>query len=287
MDVYAMVTDRILSEMENGNIPWHKPWICTGGSNNGAYNYISKKSYSLLNQLMLKHADGYLTFKQVQQLGGKVKKGAKSEIVVFWKMLNVEEENADGEKENKLIPLLKYYNVFWIGDTTLQKEDVTPELNDIKPIEKAEKIIDEYINREGITFSNQFLTDNAYYSPSNDYVNVPSIEQYENVEEYYSTTFHELTHSTGHEKRLARFSSGKVSRFGSEDYSKEELVAELGASALVNHCGIETEKSFRNNVAYIQSWIKALREDKRLIVSASSKAEKAVNYILTGEKKGE
>ena len=107
---------------------------------------------------------------------------------------------------------------------------------------------------------------------------LPFRKQFVSTAEYYSTVFHELTHSTGHAKRLNRLS--KPSFFGTEDYSKEELVAEIGAATLVNHVGIETDSSFRNNAAYIQNWLKVLKDDKRFIVSAAGKAEKAVALIL-------
>lgn len=109
--VYEMVTDRIIKQLENGIIPWEKPWT---GVRNGAYNRVSKRSYSLLNQMLLKHDGEYATFKQWQNLGGHVRRGEKSEIIVFWKVLLIEEIQEDGTKTVKQIPLLKYINVFHI-----------------------------------------------------------------------------------------------------------------------------------------------------------------------------
>ena len=120
--------------------------------------------------------------------------------------------------------------------------------------------------------------DKAFYRPSTDEVVLPIRKQFMSTAEYYSTVFHELTHSTGHASRLNRLTQAAF--FGSEDYSKEELVAEIGAAALVNHVGLETSNSIRNSAAYIQNWLQVLRDDKRFIVSASGKAEKAVNLIL-------
>ena len=280
-NVYEMVTDRIIAELEKGVIPWEKPWT---GVRSGAYNRVSKRPYSLLNQMLLKHTGEYATYKQWQDLGGQVKKGEKSEIVVFWKIFEAEETNKDtGEKETKKIPLLRYYNVFHIS----QVEGVEPlapeQLNDeVEPIEEADKIITDYITREHIEFT-ECRSNEAYYSPSQDAVVVPMKEQYKVINEYYSTTFHELTHSTGHKNRLNRLETGAVAAFGSETYSKEELVAEIGSASLMNLLGIETVKTFRNSAAYIQSWLQVLRNDNKFIVSASSKAEKAVNYILAAE----
>lgn len=280
-NVYEMVTERIIAELEKGVIPWEKPWT---GVRSGAYNRVSKRPYSLLNQMLLKHTGEYATYKQWQDLGGQVKKGEKSEIVVFWKIFETEETNKDtGEKETKKIPLLRYYNVFHIS----QVEGVEPlkpeQLNDeVEPIEEADKIITDYITREHIEFT-ECRSNEAYYSPSQDAVVVPMKEQYKVINEYYSTTFHELTHSTGHKNRLNRLETGAVAAFGSETYSKEELVAEIGSASLMNLLGIETVKTFRNSAAYIQSWLQVLRNDNKFIVSASSKAEKAVNYILAAE----
>lgn len=277
-NVYEIVTARIIAELEKGNIPWEKPWT---GVRSGAFNRISKKPYSLLNQMLLQHSGEYATFKQWSELGGHVKKGEKSEIIVFWKIFEAEETNPEtGEKETKKIPLLRYYNVFHIS----QVEGVEPlapeQLNDeIEPIEEADKIITDYINREHLNFT-ECKSNQAYYRPSDDSVVVPLKEQYKNINEYYSTTFHELTHSTGHKNRLNRLQTGAVAAFGSETYSKEELVAEIGSASLMNIVGIETPKTFKNSAAYIQSWLHVLRNDNKFIVSASSKAEKAVNYII-------
>ena len=275
-NVYEMVTERILNQLKEGTIPWQKPWT---GSQDGAYNYVSGKAYSVLNQMILKHEDAYLTFKQIQDLGGKLKKGSKSEIVTFWKMLPIEEVNKDGEKVKRVIPFLRYYNVFWIGDTEgIERKDI--QRIEHNPEEEAENIINLYMNIENHPSLQRDKTSNrAYYSPLQDKVVVPEIGQYEHVEEYYSTLFHELTHSTGAASRLNRIKIG-IAHFGNEEYSKEELVAEIGAATLVNMAGLETEKSFNNSAAYIEGWSKALKDNVKMIVEASSKAAKAVNYIL-------
>ena len=274
-DVYEMVTDRIIEQLEQGVIPWEKPW---GGVIDGAYNRISKRPYSLLNQMLLQHSGEYATFKQWSELGGHIRKGEKSEIVVFWKLQPYEDENADGEKIIKQIPLLRYYNVFHVS----QVDGVEPkeiDLNEFEPIEEAERIKTEYMTREHLKILEK-LTDKAFYTPAFDYIQVPCKEQYQNVEEFYSTLFHEMVHSTGHKTRLDREDVKDCMYFGSENYSKEELCAELGSAFLINMLDIETEKSFRNSSAYIQSWLRVLKNDTHFIVSASSRAEKAVKYIL-------
>lgn len=226
--VYEMVTDRIIAQLEQGIIPWEKPW---SGIRSGAYNRISKKPYSLINQMMLKYDGEYASFKQWQQLGGHVRKGEKSEIVVFWKITPVEEKQDDGTIIKNSIPLLRYYNVFHIS----QVEGVEPltkdELKDIEPIEAAENILRDYITRENIRLEHA-AGDRAYYSPNRDMIHLPLMEQFRDASEYYSTAFHEATHSTMKESRCNRMEDrkGKLVAFGSNEYSKEELVAEIGSA---------------------------------------------------------
>lgn len=274
MDIYQTITDRIVAEMENGIIPWRKPWLSRGK----AISHTTGKPYSLLNQMLLGREGEYLTFKQVQAEHGYIRKGEKAKMVVFWKFL---EETDEETGEVKQVPFLRYYNVFHIDQCEGIKAKYTQELtNTISADETAENIITEYVAREGITLEHQEGA-GAYYQPSLDKVVLPLMEQFVEVSEYYSTAFHELTHSTGHSKRLNRLDS--TAFFGSEDYSKEELVAEIGSCALVHHCGLETRSSFRNSTAYIQNWLQVLKNDKRFIVSASSKADKAVAFILGGQ----
>lgn len=276
--VYEMVTDRIIEQLENNIIPWQKPWT---GVRSGAYNRISKKSYSLINQMMLKHDGEYATFKQWESLGGHVRKGERSEIVVFWKITPVEETKEDGTKEIKQIPLLRYYNVFHISQVEGVKPLPEEELNDIEPIEKAEAVLNDYWTREHIKVEH-VKGNKAFYSPAFDMIQLPLFEQFTSSNEYYSTAFHESVHSTMKENRCNRAEDrkGKLVAFGSDDYSKEELVAEIGSANILNILGIETTKSFRNSAAYIQNWLSVLKNDVKFIVSASSKAEKAVKYIL-------
>lgn len=278
INVYELVTNRIIEQLENNIIPWEKPW---SGTIDGAFNRVSKKPYSILNQILLKYGGEYASFKQWKDLGGHIRKGEKSEIVVFWKMYPIKEKQDDGTEIIKTIPLLKYINVFHISQVDgvePLKQKVT---HDIEPIDKAEKILNDYWNRENITIEH-VKGDKAFYSPMFDKIQLPLFEQFKQSEEYYSTAFHESVHSTMKTNRCNRQEDrkGKVVSFGSEEYSKEELVSEVGSAQLMNMVGIETTKSFRNSTAYIQSWLKVLRNDNKFIVSASSKAEKAVNYIL-------
>lgn len=273
MDIYAEVTARIIDQMENGVIPWEKPWISCGK----AISHATGKAYSLLNQMLLGRPGEYITFKQCQEAGGKVKKGEKASMVVFWKWIEQEDEETGEKKE---IPFLRYYNVFHIDQcegVTARHTTETAFPDGAETLEAAQEIIYDYLSREGVKLSHS-EGDRAFYRPSTDEVVLPIRKQFVSTAEYYSTVFHELTHSTGHAKRLNRLNHAAF--FGTEDYSKEELVAEIGAAALVNHVGLETSHSLRNNAAYIQNWLQVLKDDKRFIVSAAGKAEKAVNLIL-------
>ena len=274
MDIYAEITNRMIKEMENGIIPWKKPWMATGA----AISHTTGKPYSFLNQMLLGRAGEYLTFKQVQAKGGYVRKGEKSQMVVFWKWIEKEDEETG---EINQIPFLKYYNVFNIDQCEgITAKHVAGMPDVVEADAEAETIIADYVQREGVTIENQ-KGNAAFYQPSTDRIVLPLMKQFAEQSEYYSTAFHEMVHSTGHEKRLNRLDA--PAHFGSEDYSKEELCAEIGSAFLLHHCGLETPQSFRNSAAYVQNWLSVLKNDKRFIVSAASKAEKAYNFILEGQ----
>lgn len=276
--VYQIVTDRIIAELEKGVVPWTKPWT---GLRSGAYSHSTGRPYSLLNQMLLGKPGEYITWNQVKTEGGTVRKGEKASVVVFWKMQKVKETDATtGEEVEKLYPILRYFSVFHID----QCEGIEPkfkadELTGPDPIEDAERISTDYLTRSGVKLEH-VKGDRACYSPALDRVTLPLLEQFSDAAEYYSTMFHELGHSTGHKTRLNRFTTGAAAAFGSDDYGREELVAELTSACVLNTVGIETPHSFRNSAGYIQGWLKAIKGDNRLIVSAAGKAEKAVSLIM-------
>ncbi|MBI5538551.1 MAG: DUF1738 domain-containing protein [Bacteroidia bacterium] len=273
-DVYEIVTNRIIEHLENGVIPWQKPWTDAGHPK----NLITGKDYRGINVWLLStlnYAQNYfLTFKQVKELGGTVKKGEKSQEVIFWKWLEKENE-ADGK--TKKIPLLKYYNVFNIDQCDgIPIEKIPPKIerqND--PIETCEKIINEMPKRPDIRTKEQ----QAYYHKIEDYINMPKTESFVSSESYYGALFHELVHSTGHQERLDRRELTQSKGFKTNDYAVEELTAEMGASYLKSFAGIPIEQ-LENNAAYIQGWLERLKKDKKFIVYASAQAQKATDYIL-------
>ena len=293
VDVYQMVTDRVLEQIEQGIIPWHKPWSAATLSEDAlAISYTSRKPYSFLNQMLLGRNGEWLTFNQVKERGGNVKKGARAGIVVFYKQIQVTRtarvRNAEGEEHDKEvkcnIPVLKYYHVFHIEDCEgiESKIKVTeqPKENKQQPIKRAERVVKDYlITQPLLKLHNDKPSNRAYYSPMWDEITVPMLSQYQEKEEYYSTLFHEMVHSTGHSTRLNR-EDGMGNKFGSHDYSREELVAELGSAMLCTNIKIDTEVAFKNSVAYIKGWASKLKEDTKAIVWAASRAEKAARYIL-------
>lgn len=292
-DLYSEISARIIEQLEQGIIPWKKPW---SGVSSGAISHATGRPYSLLNQMLLMQPGEYITFNQCKQEGGSVKKGSKAKIVVFWKVQPREKKDAAGnivtDAEGKPVveglPVLRYFQVFHIDDC----EGIKPKYNKLPavaadPDETAEAAFLDYVRRENIRFES-LIDDRAYYSPSRDLIHLPIREQFSNTAEYYSTAFHEATHSTGHPTRLNRFERGSAAAaFGSESYSKEELVAEIGAACILHELGIETPSTFKNSAAYIQSWLRALKNDKRLIISAAARAEKAAKLILNINEKQE
>ena len=285
------ITKKVIAQMKKGIIPWDKPFHMIDGRHN---SYNSGSSYSLLNQYLLdlyldendnRNYIEYATFNAIKKAGGKVNKGAKAKVIyemfITVKTKTDKEGNAVLDENDKPV-CFPFYNarkelVFDIEkDTNLQLKGKKecPE-NEIIP--DAENIINNYITASGIKFEH-LNNGKAYYSPANDLVNVPEIKAFKNSNFYYSVAFHELTHSTGHASRLHRIKD--VAAFGSDNYSKEELVAEIGAYTLTSTCGITTDKTEKDSIAYLQSWIVALKNDTTFFVKAIQQATRAVKYIL-------
>ena len=285
-DLYTEIANRIIEQMEGGVIPWRKPW---SGRPDGAISHATGRPYSLINQMILDRPGEYLTFNQVQTEGGRIKKGAKARFVVFWKVYPKQQKddagrpvlNDDGEPVYINLPILRYFQVFHIDDTDgIKPKWDRAEAAGADPDAAAEAAFTDYIRREGITFE-QIISDEAYYSPARDLIHLPLREQFDDTAEYYSTAFHEATHSTGHASRLNRLNNaGGLAAFGSENYSKEELTAEIGSASILHTLNLETPQSFKNSAAYVQNWLQVLKNDKRMIISAAARAEKAVKLIL-------
>lgn len=287
VDVYKMVTDQMIelvtemiAKVEAGEpLPYSKPWVQA----DRAKNFKSGKFYRGLNAVVLPlvaankgyKSQYWLTFKQAKDKGGMVRKGEKSTIVTFWKWIKITDKD---DNEVKRVPFLRYFRVFnaeqidWPEGFEIPKNESLPD--NFSPIEAAENMIANMPNRPTI----EHKESRAYYAPIRDIVNMPTKESFHTPHGYYATLFHELGHATGHATRTGRIKPDHDHKFGSQDYSEEELVAELTASMLCNITGIQ-ENTVENSAAYLTSWLRAFQNDPKMLVSAAGKAQKAADYI--------
>jgi antirestriction protein ArdC len=266
--VYEIITERIIELLKAGTVPWRKPWRSSAPA-----NLISKKPYRGINAFLLNslsfESPYFVTFNQAKQLGGSVRRGEKGAPVVFWQF--IEKQTEDGKKE---IPLLRYYTVFNIS----QCEGIpvpAVQTSTVNSIAACECIIEGMPNRAQIEHGGN----EAVYIPKLDRIQMPAKASFGSAEEYYSTLFHELIHSTGHQARLGRKGVIEAAYFGSQSYCAEELIAEMGSSFLCGEAGIETA-TIENSAAYIKGWLTKFRSDKWMIVSAAGQAQKAADYVL-------
>jgi antirestriction protein ArdC len=275
------IVDLVIEGLENGTVPWRKTWHGIA-----PMNAFSQREYKGFNILFLSYLCGkkkyphplFGTYKQISDVGGMVKKGEKSFPVIYWKITDDTVENEETGEEEKRKRFTSFsYNVFNLHQTEgIDVQKYIPETtkNDNNPLEICELVINNMPNPPSITYGGS----RAYYVPNDDLVTVPEIYCFNNSEEFYATTFHELAHSTGHSSRLNRRQEN-VSVYGSNSYDFEELVAEMAATILCSHCGIE--QTVENSVAYLTGWAKFLKENKKSVLfSASTKAQMAASYIL-------
>ena len=281
-DIYQKITDLFIEKIESGVSPWQKTWSTSGVT---PQNYFSKQSYHGINLFLLGmtpyDVPFFCTFNQAKAQGGNVRKGAKSLPVVYWNVVDSKTETVtrEGQTEPKKNAFIKYYNVFNIRDVEgIDFVIPQPKLAENKnaTIAICESIVASMPQAPAIRHANK---DAAYYVPMADYVNMPDISQFTNSAEYYKVLFHELTHSTGHQSRLNREGVTNLCRYGSTNYSKEELVAELGASFLSTFTGIATDELLDNAAAYLKGWLRPLKEDKKFVFWAAKEAQKAVTFI--------
>ena len=286
-DIYKHVTDRIITSLESGVVPWRKPW-----TEQGFHSSLSTgKPYRGMNQLLLAirswpdEEEGHAgfkspywgTYKQITERGGQVRKGEKGTQIVYWGKVQPE-KGAINPETGQPDPfwMARYFSVFnaeQADDLVIPEADDEPISHD--PIETAEAIVEGYPEPP----KRHDGGDKACYSPISDRIQVPVHNAFDVSEEFYSTLFHELVHSTGHEKRLKRKGITDVDAFGSHQYSKEELIAEMGAAFLCAHAGIEQD-TIDNSAAYIGNWLTRLKDDKKMVVQAAASAQKAADHIL-------
>ena len=275
--VSEIVTEKIIEQLSKGVIPWVKPWASAR-----AINYVTRKPYRGVN-IMLLDAGEYLTFNQAKDAGGNIKKGAKAKMVVFWKTYAKGGQDKDQEPEetsDKMSFVLRYYNLFHLSDCEgIESKLTADEKERTASIPDKDKFASNYMSAEGITYE-QSHSNKAYYTCEADSIHLPLTEQFTSAGEYYSTLFHEMTHSTGNKARLNRLDLAQY-HSSKEVRSREELTAEIGAASLMSECGLENAGTLKNSSAYIQSWIRVLKDDCNMIMQASSRAQKAIDYIIS------
>ncbi len=269
---YDRITERIVSLLTQGTVPWHKPWQVTTGM---PRNLVSQKPYRGINVFLLMamnyESPHWLTLRQANLLGGQIKPGEKSCPVVFWKPMKVKDKESG---EDRMIPFLRLYHVFNItqcqGLKNIPKADDSAFIQTL-PAELVANMPQRPVIKHGMAM--------ACYSPVSDVVNMPDPARFESADHYHATLFHELVHSTGHEKRLKRAGVVERNGFGSDPYGKEELIAEMGSAFLCGYAGI-VERTIDSSAAYLEGWLKQLQQDKTLIVHAAAQAQKAADFIL-------
>jgi len=280
MNVYEIVTEKIVKLLEQGIVPWRKPWTSTGLPR----NLVSKKPYRGINYFLLSASKYvsplWLTYRQANELGGHIRKGEESTAVVFWKIEDAKRGTNDLDTEkNRRRFLLRYYRLFNLEQCELPQAVLEKlpkiETHEHDPIEAAEKIIAGMPNPPEI----QHAGSKAFYSSITDRITLPPRELFISAEEEMATEFHEISHATGSPKRLNRESIAEAAPFGSEIYAAEELVAEMSAAYLCAEARI-SPAVIDNQAAYVAGWLKKLRDDRRLVVHAAAQAQKAADYIL-------
>lgn len=278
-DLYEHVTNQIIESLESGTTPWQKPWNSDGFHHPLPINFSSKKAYRGINIPLLWHAeikngyktDAWVTYKQAKDLGGQVKEGEKSTMVVFWNFL--EKESVDDPTKVKKIPFLKYYNVFNLDQVSgVELPELTPyEPNSIEALVNVDQLVLDH------KVDLRIGGDHAYCSRATGHIQMPESEKFKSQADYYATLLHELTHWSGHPNRLDR-TFGE--RFGDQAYAFEELVAEMGSAFLCADLGVQGKVQ---HDSYIASWLKVLKSDKKAIFTASSKAQQAHQFLVNLE----
>jgi len=278
--IYKIITNKIIEKLEQGTVPWQKTWKTSLPK-----NFVSDVAYKGINQILLGMQDFesnyWLSFRQVKDLSGWVKKGEQSSMVVFWKPIVINRHQELDEGSADVHFLLRYYNVFNIEQVELPEEIKSKRISETQNFKNisAETVINNYPKPPAIVVNNTIP--NPRYLPRIDRVEIQSIANFHSSDSYYSSLYHELVHSTGHQERLDRKGITDKIEFGTETYSKEELIAEIGASFLCSLSGIEN--TIENQASYIENWLQVLQNDKRMVLISASQAQKAVDWILNNK----
>lgn len=296
-DLYQTVTDRIIEALEAGTAPWLKPWNSPGSHLALPKNAVSNRLYNGINILLLWLAaeenryqqSKWITLKAANELGGRIRKGEKATLIVNYKPIEREKHDDEGNvildkagnPEMERFAYLKTHYVFNIEQCEGLSETLFDSIDPQEPDEfkQYREFADIRHILEGINLTvEKKPSDKAFYRPKLDVVVMPEMKQFHSEADYYSTLLHEMTHATGHQRRLNRegITSGKA-KFGSKLYAFEELIAEMGGAFLCAHLGFDTVPQ---NASYLANWIEVLKADKKAIFRATGKAREACDYML-------
>jgi len=285
MSVHEIVANVIIDKLKQGVVPWKPTWRLQT-----PVNYISKRPYTGINLLLLSLKNYpypyYLTMKQINDLHGLVSKGESGHIVTYLYAKSsgnhnkpdeemLEEDNVVRKTKSRVIRLLRYYNVWNISQTNLV-DRIQVQNDSDGECDSSARIVNSYRNPPDIFHASV----NPHYNKRKDAIKLPEMRAFDSNSAYFATLFHELIHSTGHQKRLSRVSLLDAQRFGSDEYSLEELVAEIGAFMLCSEVGIAAN-TIENSAAYIKGWLEVLKNNHQLLFTASRLAQEACEFLLS------
>jgi len=282
-DVYAEVTAKMIDALESGMVPWKRPWTSMGAHR----NLITGREYRGINVFLtalsaMKGGYAYplwVTMKQANRLGGRVRAGERGTLVVFWEPRVDVRKNAAGEDEEvRRLVFKKYYcwNVEQVDGLVLPE---LPKPTGAATHDGADALWAGYADKPALLHGGGA----AFYTAGLDAIQLPARASFESTGAYYQVLFHESIHSTGSRSRLNRSTLTQAGKFGDANYSQEELVAEMGGAMLLARAGLEP--AYENSAAYLRGWLKALNDDQRLVVMAAQQAEKAARYVLGDREK--
>lgn len=283
VDAYQLITDQVVTMLENGTAPWHQTW--SAGNGGVPTSMSSGKPYRGINPFLLMvtaQTNGYTspwwgTYGQITERGGQVRKGEKSTLIVFWKRLDKLDKDTGKPVSIPMLRTFKVFNADQADGLPERYRAVAETRTQHDAIEACENAISGYL----VTGPSLHTGDSAaYYQPSTDSVHMPDLDRFDQAEAYYAALFHELAHSTGHSSRLAREGVVEGHRFGDALYSKEELIAEMGSAFIAGATGVAVV-TLPNSAAYLASWIRVLRSDHKLLIKAAAAAQKAADLIMS------
>jgi antirestriction protein ArdC len=287
--IHQIVTDRMIAALQHGTVPWRKPWQAATGQ---PRSMSTGQPYRGINPFLLALTaaeEGYPspywgTYRQISDLGGQVRKAERATLVVFWKQARTEQRDPQtGELTVKQVPVLRYYRVFNAAQADHLPGRFHPAPGNCSEIAHPQAVLDGYLARGGPTLMH-VAGDRADYHPATDTIRLPLRAQFRTPEGYYATAFHEAGHSTGHPARLNRPGIAAFDHFGSGQYAREELTAQMTSSLLCAQTGIDDPATFASSASYIAGWLRALDNDHRLVITAAACAQRASDLITGPER---